>query len=99
MRYFVDIDGTICSSTDGEYKEAKPFYSNIEKINNLYDNGIEIVYWTARGATTGIDWTELTTKQLDDWGAKYHELRMRKPFYDLFICDRAVNAGDFFDDK
>ena len=33
MRYFVDIDGTICSSTDGEYKEAKPFYSNIEKIN------------------------------------------------------------------
>jgi len=99
MRYIVDIDGTICTSTEGKYEEASPFPSNIEKINNLYDEGNEIIYWTARGSVTGIDWTELTTKQLKEWGVKYAELRMWKPHYDLFICDKAINSEDYFNDK
>ena len=96
MRYFVDIDGTICTNTDGKYEEAIPFPSNIEKINNLYDDGNEIIYWTARGSVTGIDWTSLTTEQLDRWGVKYNELKMRKPHYDLFICDKAINSDKYF---
>ena len=96
MRYIVDIDGTICNNTDGNYEVASPFPDNIEKINRLYDAGYEIVYWTARGGTTGIDWTSLTTEQLKKWGAKYTELQMRKPHYDLFICDKAINAEEFF---
>ena len=70
--------------------------ANIEKVNRLYDAGYEIVYWTARGGTTGIDWTSLTTEQLKKWGAKYTELQMRKPHYDLFICDKAINSEEFF---
>jgi len=96
MRYIVDIDGTICNNTDGNYETAKPFRANIEKINRLYDAGYEIIYWTARGGTTGIDWTSLTTEQLKKWGAKYTELQMRKPHYDLFICDKAINSEEFF---
>tara|TARA_A100001015_G_C14396209_1_gene483688 strand:- start:32 stop:331 length:300 start_codon:yes stop_codon:yes gene_type:complete len=99
MRYFVDIDGTICTNTDGKYEEAVPFQSNIEKINDLYNSGNEVVYWTARGGTTGIDWTDLTTKQLKDWGVQYTELRMWKPSYDLFICDKAINSDDYFGTK
>lgn len=99
MRYFVDIDGTICTNTDGEYKDAVPFSSNIRKINELYDAGNEIVYWTARGSTTGIDWTELTTNQLKKWGVKYTELHLRKPHYDLFICDKAMNSDVFFSEN
>mgnify|MGYP003656615919 FL=1 len=60
----VDIDGTICNITNGEYKLAEPNRENINKINKLYDEGNEIVYWTARGANSGKDWTELTTLQL-----------------------------------
>ncbi len=89
MLLLVDIDGTICSNTNGEYHEAIPNEENINKINKLYDEGNTIVYWTARGAVSGIDWTKLTTEQLHSWGAKYHELRMNnKPHYDLLICDK-----------
>jgi uncharacterized HAD superfamily protein len=96
MIYYVDIDGTICNNTNGKYAEAKPLIEHIEKINRLYDEGHQIVYWTARGGTTGIDWTELTTKQLNEWGVKYHELKMWKPHYDLFICDKAISTDNFF---
>jgi len=99
MRYFVDIDGTICTNTHGEYAAATPLYDNIIKINELYDKGHSIVYWTARGTTSGIDWTDLTVKQLDEWGVKYHELMLGKPYYDLFICDRAINAREYFGDE
>ena len=73
---------------------AKPIPENIEKINKLYDEGHTIVYWTARGSRKQIDWTELTYQQLAEWGAKYHELRVDKPFYDLFIEDKALRIEE-----
>jgi len=62
---------------------------NIKKINKLYQEGHTIIYWTARGAVSGVDWTDVTKKQLKVWGAQYHDLRMNsKPHYDLLICDK-----------
>ena len=62
---------------------------HIDKINKLYDEGNEIVYYTARGALTGIDYYDLTKQQLNDWGAKHHKLSVgEKPYYDLLICDK-----------
>ena len=52
------------------------------------------MYWTARGSRKQIDWTELTTKQLNEWGAKYHELKVNKPFYDVFIEDKAFRIEE-----
>ena len=98
---YVDIDETICrreKSTDfgvvHDYKKAKPIKENIEKINKLYDEGHTIVYWTARGSRKQIDWTELTSQQLSEWGAKYHELKVDKPFYDLFIEDKSLRIEE-----
>jgi len=89
MLIYVDIDGTICNKTGSNYKEAIPIMENIEKINKLYEEGNTIIYWTARGAVSGIDWTNVTETQLNHWGAKYHELKMNtKPHYDLLICDK-----------
>jgi len=90
MKIYVDIDETICFyKGERNYPLATPHYKNIAKINKLYDEGHEITYWTARGGTTGLDWTELTTKQLNNWKCKYHELKMNnKPAYDLLICDK-----------
>tara|TARA_A100001515_G_C4589798_1_gene215645 strand:- start:3343 stop:3675 length:333 start_codon:yes stop_codon:yes gene_type:complete len=103
MIIYVDIDETICHY-DGvdkyatrNYESAKPIEKNIRRINSLYDKGHRIVYWTARGTRTGIDWTELTGHQLKEWGAKHHEYRLGKPDYDLFICDKAINSDTFFD--
>lgn len=88
--YRVDIDETICMyPLDREYDQAAPIEENIAKINKLYDEGHTIIMWTARGATTGINWWYLTTKQLKSWGVKYHELKLDKPQFDYIVDDKA----------
>jgi len=97
MVIYVDIDETICYyANKREYPLALPIKENISKINKLYDEGNEIVYWTARGSTTGIDWYDTTYNQLKDWNCKFHKLQLKKPFYDLFIDDKVINTKDFF---
>ena len=92
MKIFVDIDETICHYKDVDrlgYKNAIPILFNIEKINKLYDKGHEITYWTARGSFSKIDYFDLTKKQIEKWGCKYHYLSVgKKPTYDLLICDK-----------
>lgn len=89
MRYIVDIDNTICISSNSDYTMSTPITSRIDKINDLYNAGNEIIYWTARGMSSKIDWEELTLKQLSDWGCKYDQLWMKKPSYDVWIDDKA----------
>ncbi len=97
MIYYVDIDETICSSSENRnYKQAKPIKENIKKINELYYNGHTIIYWTARGTGTGINWREVTEKQFREWGVKCHDLKFGKPIYDLFIDDKNIEAKEFF---
>jgi len=50
MRYVIDIDNTICTPTVGrDYHKAQPWKDRIDKVNKLYDEGHEVVYFTARG--------------------------------------------------
>jgi glycerol-3-phosphate cytidylyltransferase len=97
MIYCFDIDGTICSSVkNSDYLSAKCFPMVKELINQLYDAGNIIKIMTARGSVSGKDWTEITKKQLADWGIKYHELiTNRKPNADLFVDDKAINIEDW----
>ena len=113
MRYCVDIDGTICTPTVGrDYHKAQPFKDRIKTLNKLYDEGNYIIYFTARemgrfseeehqiaqAMASGVLF-ELTTKQLNEWGAKYHELIMGKPHADYFIDDKAWPDHVFFNDR
>ncbi len=93
MIIFVDIDGTICN-TEGGYVNAIPIVSAIYKINRLYEMGHNITYWTARGKSSGIDWSELTKKQLSEWGCLYHKLSFDKPAYDCILDDKALKMRD-----
>lgn len=97
MIIYVDVDGTLCTTVGSDYEHAVVFSRNqkvIDKVNKLFDKGHTIVICTARGATTGIDWTELTKSQLAEWGVKYHRLE-NKPFYDLLIDDKAEHPLDW----
>ena len=97
----VDIDGTICEqigdpgkSSDAQGLEnAKPFTKRIEYLNLLYDEGHFIHYWASRGCWTGEDLLEKTRKQLDSWGVKYNDIAVFKPFYDVWIDDKAVRVA------
>ena len=85
----VDVDNTICVTEGNKYPLAKPKLDKIAIINALYDAGNTIKIWTARGSSSGIDWRNLTEKQLGEWGVKYHELIMGKPSYDVLYDDKA----------
>jgi|TARA_R100000908_G_scaffold64337_1_gene47872 hypothetical protein len=116
MRYVIDIDGTICTPGKGsgnlQYENATPKKDRIAAINDLYDEGNYIIYFTARamGRSSDKPYEEareiahkllypLTKEQLSTWGCKYHELIMGKPHADMFIDDKAWPDHVFFSDK
>lgn len=103
MKIFLDIDNTICrvdESLGGEkYTKAAPIVAHIHRANKLYDDGNRITYWTARGKASGVDYSELTRRQLTEWGCKYHELRMDKPSYDLYVDDKSQNTLAYFGER
>lgn len=104
MKYVIDIDGTICTITDGNYERALPIKSRIAKINKLYDEGNLIIYLTARGMGRFKNsrllaykhFYELTYSQLKSWECKFHELHLGKPSGDYYIDDKGMNSNDFF---
>jgi UDP-N-acetylglucosamine 1-carboxyvinyltransferase len=76
MKYYIDIDDTICrphrdaSSTEEKYMKATPIVERIERVNQLYEAGNTITYWTARGGESGIDF-EALTRPLSRFGVKW----------------------------
>jgi quercetin dioxygenase-like cupin family protein len=102
MNLYVDIDNTICDTPDipgNRYEHAIPLKERIEHLNSLYDQGYHITYWTARGAASKINYEDLTRRQLEEWGCKYHELKCDKPSYDLYIDDKCCHATDYWKDN
>ena len=102
-----DLDDVLCVRDDVEgavkkYLTCKPIQEMIEICNKCYDDGYEIVIYTARGMTSFKgnhhevydNLFELTKQQLIDWGVKYHKLIMGKAHYDLLIDDKASFSGD-----
>ena len=97
----VDIDETICFYGEKRrYDLAVPNQVNIDKINNLHDEGWYVIYWTARGGSEkskrdGKCYYDFTWKQLESWGCKFHDLstgskgRYMKPACDMVIDDKA----------
>ena len=96
--YCFDIDQTICESNPSNYSMAAPFKDRIDAINALYDAGNTIIFNTARGALSGLDFSDLTFQQLNAWNVRFHKLYMKKPFADLYIDDKGIGDQDFFRD-
>ena len=96
MKIICDLDGTLCTQEGKDYPSAKPIQKRIDKINKLARLGHKIHIWTARGTTSGINWRELTEKQLKEWGVQYAELSFGKPHYDVWVDDKAQEANQFF---
>ena len=101
--YVIDIDGTICDKDfcreDYNYETSVPKYDRIQKINQLYDEGNTIKYFTARGMGRYDNsrilaekyFYNLTHTQLKSWGCKFHQLILGKPSGDIYIDDKGRN--------
>jgi hypothetical protein len=96
MIIYIDIDNTICTTLDtSDYSKSTPITKNIEKVKRFIEEGHEVSFWTARGSVSGVDWSDLTRKQLDSWGLKGIPIIFGKPYFDLFIDDRVMNVEDW----
>jgi mannose-6-phosphate isomerase-like protein (cupin superfamily) len=100
MNIFVDIDATICVTDDclgiRKYEFSIPLQERIDKVNQLYNDGNIITYWTARGGNSGIDYEDITRRSLETWGCKYHNLLFGKPSYDKYIDDKSFNVDSIW---
>jgi cobalamin biosynthesis Co2+ chelatase CbiK len=63
-------------------------------IHDLKSLGFKIVLNTARGSKTGINWNELTEKQLKSWGIEYDELYFGKPAALYYVDDRLISISN-----
>jgi hypothetical protein len=95
MTYCFDIDGTLCTNTEGSYESAEPYDDAIGEVNRLGREGHRIILYTARGSTTGIDWRAVTERQLVSWGVGYDLLVLGKPTADVYVDDKAVNVVEW----
>ena len=106
MIYVFDIDGTICTNTNGEYSASEPLKERIDIVNGLYEKGHTIIMLTARGMSRskGVQekadslMRQITESQLKKWGVKFHQLYFGKPFGDYYIDDKAIKDEDFFNE-
>ena len=103
-----DLDDVICIRSPSaigaveKYHSCTPINEMIEIVNNCYDEGAEIIIYTARGMTSHggrvadiyENLYELTKHQLKQWGVKHHKLVMGKVHYDLLIDDKAINSNN-----
>lgn len=96
MKICIDIDGTILY-TLYHPKRKIPYtvlshnQKMVDKINDLYEKGNQIILHTARHW----DKLDLTISQLKDINVKYTTLVMGKPVADFYVDDKAILPDDF----
>lgn len=77
--YLIDIDGTICDDIPNEEPERMvdplPYSDAVEIINQWYDEGHIITFFTSRTEAH----REVTETWLNKCGFKYHGMLMGKP--------------------
>jgi len=91
-----DLDNVICVTKNNNYKKSLPLIKNIKIINQLYHKGHIIKIFTARYMGRSNDnkitakklASNLTKKQLKEWGVNYNKLIFGKPSYDIFVDDK-----------
>lgn len=77
--FMIDIDGTICEDIPNEEPlrmvDAEVFEGAIETINNWYDEGHVITFFTSRTESH----REVTEEWLEKNGFRYHSILFGKP--------------------
>lgn len=92
-----DLDGVIFGLVpDLDYTKAPALVHTVDLVNHLYRSGHYIKLYTARGSATGIDWRDVTERQLADCGLLYHELHFGKPAADYYIDDHFIALEELF---
>lgn len=98
-RLVFDLDNTLCTTENGDYKNSTPDYAMIEKLKQYKSEGFEIIISTSRNVRTyKNDLGKINANTLPiiiDW-LKQHEV----PFDEVYVGKPwCGNDGFYIDDK
>lgn len=103
-RVCFDLDSTLVGPplVEGDYSTCQPIQKNIDLCNYLRRMNHYIIIHTARRMRTHCgnvgavvrDIGKITIQTLEKFGIMYDELLFGKPYADVYIDDKAVNAND-----
>lgn len=105
-RLIFDIDDTLCNTENGDYKNAKPITSVINKLREYHAQGFTIALHTSRNMRTFSgnigEINKNTLPIIIDWLAKYEvpydEIYVGKPwcgFEGFYVDDKAIRPDEF----
>lgn len=106
-KIIVDIDDTLCVVKNKDFINATPIQKVIDKVNEFYDKGYEIVISTARGQNSCNTPEEMQNKYekiTKEWlykaGVKYHKLEIGyKQNADMYVDDKSITPDEFIKKK
>ena len=98
----IDIDDTISFTYNRDFDNSVPNQPVIDRINELYDDGWNIILFTARGGKScktleekESKYRELTERWLVKHNVKYHTLMFGKPNADYYVDDKNISIEEF----
>lgn len=91
----IDLDDTISFCHDRKWDKATPNLPVIRKINQLYNDGWEVVIFSSRGQLSKVDYFSQVSEWLTNHGVLYTGLMFGKPLASLYVDDKACNTNDF----
>ncbi len=105
-RLIIDLDDTICQTSNGDYHNSEPVAEVIQKIREYKALGFEIAINTSRNMRTYAGNTgKITANTLPiilDWLARhevpYDEIYIGKPWCGMegfYVDDRAIRPNEF----
>lgn len=91
--WIFDIDGTLFNTNEKDYAGAEPIEAMINMVNALHEAGHFIHIVTARGTSSGEDYTELTLGQLEKFGVHYDKLT-----FGIIVSDKVKSPQEFLEE-
>ena len=105
-KIIIDLDDTICSTKNGDYKNSIPKEKVIKKIKDYKNLGFEIIIYTSRNMRTykgNVDLIKANTlpiiiKWLEKYDVPYDQIIVGKPwpsFGGFYVDDKAIRPDEF----
>lgn len=105
-KIIVDLDETICSTTNGDYRNSTPNLALINKLREYNENGFEICIFTSRNMRTyngnigkiNANTLPIIIEWLNKHNVPYDEIHIGKPWCGLngfYIDDKAIRPNEF----
>ncbi len=105
-KIIIDLDDTICSTENGDYKNSKPKYDVINKIKEYKYKGFKIVIYTSRNMRThngnigliNANTLPIILNWLEKHSVPFDEIIVGKPwpsFGGFYVDDKAIRPDEF----